>query len=407
MLYAGTETGLYVSFDDGAHWERFQLNLPVTPIYDLQVKGTDLIAATHGRSFWILDDLTPLHQLTDEVRHQDAHLFTPRNTTRIKVYEGYGSDMDNGVCYINAGPLTVAYRKVKLQNGLMGKKFLDAGQNPPDGVFINYQLKDEPKEDINLAILDKDGKEIRSFSSAEPGKIEGQDEPFEPRLTKTAGLNRFVWNMRLPDAVRIPNDKSAEGYLHGPVVPPGDYQVKLTVGGSSQTQNFSILSDPRISASQEDLQQQFDLLVKIQNSVSDAHRAILKVRDLREQLTAWEKRIEASKSSVSNADDLLDSAKKLKEDLTNVENELIQVDAESSLQKPVKLNSKMATLSAFVDNADFAPTKQTGEAYDFLNELIEAQIDNLHEIESGDLARFNNRLRESNVAPVTSTVAGS
>ncbi len=405
LLYAGTETGLYLSFDDGGTWERWQLNLPVTPLYDLVVKGTDLIAATHGRSFWILDDLTPLHQLTDEIRQQDVHLFKPRDTTRIKVYEGYGSDMDNGLSYINAGPLTVAFRKVKLANGLYGKKFIDAGQNPSDGVLISYMLKDEPKQDITLTVLDADGKEIRTFSSAKPEKIEGQDEQTEPQLTKSTGMNRFVWDMRLPDAVKIPNDKSAEGYLHGPKVTPGNYQVKVTVGENSQTQSFAILRDPRISATLEDLQKQFDLLVKIQNSVSDAHRAILKVRDIRDQLAAWEKRIEANKASIGDADNLLTSAKSLKENLTKVEDELIQVKATSPLQFPSRLNSKMATLSAFVDNADFAPSQQCYEAFDYLNERIEAQLDTLHEIESGDLNRFNDKLRDANVAPVASTTS--
>ncbi len=353
--------------------------------------------------FWILDDLTPLHQLTDEVRQQDAHLFKPRDTTRIKVYSGYGSEMDGGLSYINAGPLTVAYRKIKLADGTNGQKFLDAGQNPPNGVIVSYRLGEEPKEDISLTILDGDGNEIRTFSSAEPPKVEGEEEQTEPRLTKSAGMNRFTWDMRLPDAVKIPGDKSAEGYLHGPTVVPGNYQVRLTVGGQSQTQSFSILRDPRIAATESDLKQQFDLLVKIQNRLSDTHRAILKLRDLRDQVSGWEKRIEAGKETYDNADSLLESAKSLNERLTAIENELIQVKAGSPLQPPSRLNSKIATLSAFVDNADFAPTRQSYEAYDYLSELIEGQLDTLHEFESGDLLRFNNRLRESNVPAVAST----
>ncbi len=403
LLYCGTETGLYLSFDDGATWEGWQGNLPVTPLYDLLVKGTDLIAATHGRSLWILDDLTPLHQLTDEVRQQDTHLFKPRDTVRMKVYSGYGSEMDGGLSYINAGPLTVAYRKIKLADGTNGKKFLDAGENPPNGVMVSYRLGEEPKEDITLSFLDADGNEIRTFSSAEPPKVEGEEEQTEPRLIKSAGMNRFTWDMRLPDAVKIPGDKSAEGYLHGPTVVPGNYQVRLTVGGQSQTQSFAITPDPRIAATARDLQQQFDLLVKIQKQLSETHQAIIKVRDIRDQVEAWEKRIEAGKDTYDNAGSLLESAKGLKERMTAIENELIQVKAGSPLQPPSKLNSKIATLTAFVDNADFAPTRQCFEAYDFITELIEVQLDTLHEIESGDLLRFNTRLRESNVPPVAST----
>ncbi|HVX29087.1 MAG TPA: glycosyl hydrolase, partial [Nitrolancea sp.] len=400
LLYAGTETGLFVSLDDGANWERWQLNLPVAPLYDLAIKDTDLIAATHGRSFWILDDLTPLHQLTDQVRNAASHLFKPRDTTRIKIYEGYGSDMDDGTCYINAGPLTVAYRKIDLPNGLKGRKFLDAGQNPPNGVIVSYLLKDEPNDDITLTFLNDDGSEIRTFSSAEPPKVEGEDGPSEPRLVKTPGWHRFTWDMRLPDAEKIPGDKSAEGYLHGPVVVPGTYKVRLTVGNESQEQPFSILRDPRISASQADLQAQFDLLVKIRDRVSDAHRAVNKIRALRTQLDGWEKRLDAQQETIATADTLLESVKSLKEKLTSVEDALVQVKSESPLQFPSRLNSKMATLSAFVDNADFAPTTQTKEAFEELSTRIGNELQRLNDIETNDLAPFNEALRQANVPVV-------
>jgi hypothetical protein len=370
------------------------------PIYDLAIKGTDLIAATHGRSFWILDDLTPLHQMTDDMRYPNIHLFTPRDTTRMKIYEGYGSDMDDGTCYINAGPLTVAYRKIDLPNGLKGRKFLDAGQNPPNGVIVSYYLKEEPKDDITLTFLTKAGQEIRTFSSAEPPKAEGEDGPSEPRLTKTAGWHRFTWDMRLPDAEKIPGDKSAEGYLHGPVVVPGRYRIHLNVGDETREEWLAILPDTRISASASDLQAQFDLLVKIRDRVSDAHRAVNKVRALRTQLDGWEKRLDAQQETIATADTLLESVKSLKEKLTAVEDALVQVKAESSLQFPSRLNSKMATLSAFVDNADFAPATQTQEAFDFLSEQIGDELKRLDDIEANDLARFNEALRNANVPPV-------
>ncbi len=154
-----------------------------------------------------------------------------------------------GSRYINAGPLTVAYRKIKLADGTNGKKFLDAGQNPPNGVMVSYRLGEEPKEDITLTILDADGNEVRTFSSAEPPKVEGEEEQTEPRLTKKAGMNRFTWDMRLPDAVKIPGDKSAEGYLHGPTVVPGNYQVRLKVGGQVTD---AVLLDPARSAHRRD-----------------------------------------------------------------------------------------------------------------------------------------------------------
>ena len=400
LLYCGTETGLYVSLDDGANWSAWQLNLPVVPLYDLAIKGSDLIAATHGRSFWILDDLTPLHQLSDDARNANAYLFKPRDTTRMKVYEGYGSDMDNGTCYINAGPLTVAYRRIDLPYGLKGRKFLDAGQNPPDGVIVSYCLKDEPKDDITLTFLNDDGSEIRTFSSAEPPKVEDEDGPSEPRLVKTPGWHRFTWDMRLPDAEKIPGDKSAQSYLHGPVVVPGNYRVRLNVGDLTKEQSFTIAPDSRVSASASDLQAQFDLLVKIRDRVSDAHRAVNKVRTLRTQLDGWEKRLDAQQETIATADTLLESVKSLKEKLNAVEDALVQVKSESPLQYPSRLNSKMATLSAFVDNADFAPTAQTQEAFEYLSEQIGNEVKQLDDIEANDLARFNEALRNANVAPV-------
>src|SRR6185312_428378 len=265
--------------------------------------------------------------------------------------------------------------------------------------------KEEPKDDITLALLGDNGQELRTFSSAKPAKVEGEDGPTEPRLTKSAGWNRFTWDMRLADAVKIPGDKSANGYLHGPVVTPGRYQARLTVGGDSQTQSFRILPDSRIGASEEDLKAQFDLLVKIRDRVSDAHRGVLKLRSLRDQIDGWEKRLETQMETVATADTLVESARALKEKLTSVEDALIQVKSESPLQFPSRLNSKMATLSAFVDNADFAPTKQTVEAFDFLSEKIGAELSRLSDIEVQELARFNDALHQANVPPVAASNA--
>ena len=282
LLYCGTETGVWVSLDDGGAWQRLRGNLPVAPIHDLIVKDTDLVVATHGRSFWILDDLSPLHQMTDATASADAHLFAPRPAVRWRAYRGHGMKPgpNREVAYRLAGSMGYAYRQIESPTGEKQERPLDAGENPPNGVIVHYWLKEAPAGDITLAFLDADGREIRSFTSrrrdaarepatadASPG-AGGGEEPRqeqdasvgapddEPRLTKSAGANRFVWNLRAPDAARLPDNKGRGGtaeMLAGPRMPPGSYQVRLTVGGRTLTQPFEIVKDPRVQATDEDL----------------------------------------------------------------------------------------------------------------------------------------------------------
>src|SRR5581483_4168321 len=269
LLFAGTETGIYVSFDDGAHWQSLRLNLPVVPIHDLVIKGDDLIVATHGRSFWVLDDISPLRQVNDEVREARVHLFEPRPTTRFLTSFSYGSPSTSGKNFTYLGPFHVVYRQQETATGEKVKRYLDAGQNPPDGVIIHYFLREQPQEELTLTFLDASGNIIKTFSSEEKKgqtHVDGdkgtgkEEEKKEPRVPKAAGANRFVWNMRYPNPIGIEGDKESEEIMKGPQVPPGVYQVQLKLGEQSYTQSFEVRKDPRVTASQEDLQQQFDLL---------------------------------------------------------------------------------------------------------------------------------------------------
>ncbi len=383
LLYAGTETGLYVSFDDGAHWERFQLNLPVTPIYDLQVKGTDLIAATHGRSFWILDDLTPLHQLTDEVRHQDAHLFTPRPASRFKIYGRFGENSDPYKNYGRVGGMMFTFYVRKRKTGEPDYVLLDAGKNPPDGATVYYWLKDKPNGELKLSFLDGSGNEIISFSSETK---DGQHPTVEP------GLNRFVWNMRYPSAHEVPGGSVSGDALAGPVAVPGKFQVKLEVGGESQTQPLEIVRDPRVSGSPQDLQAQFDLLLKLRDTLSETHDAVNRLRDLREQVRGWTERVDDEE--VKNAGDAI------VEKLNEVELEFIQPKAGSPLQPPSKLNDKLAALAGMISNADTRPTAQSTEVFDKLSGQLDGAIERLDTVTGHDIASFNRMLTERGVQPV-------
>jgi photosystem II stability/assembly factor-like uncharacterized protein len=427
LLYAGTETGVYVSFDDGASWESLQGNLPVAPIHDLAVKDRDLIAATHGRSFWILDDLTPLHHLAEQRDPGAPRLFGPRPTIRFKIYQGFGNKPGEEKNYRFAGPAVVTYRQKKRPDNSTLETLLDAGKNPPNGLIVSYYLPEEPPGDVTLTFLDGQGKEIRRFSSktkqetatapdgARPAAgvpaagaegLEAAEKPAEKeekelRVPKEAGMHRFVWDLRYPEAHKVPGDKSTEEMLAGPAVPPGRYQVQFTVGDQTYAEWFELRKDPRVAASQEDLEAQCTLLLRIRDKLSETHDAINQIRDLKGQIDGWERRL-ATQATTESA---RDAAKALKATLSDIEDALIQTKADSPLCPPLRLNAKLAALSGFVDSADAAPTRQAYDAFDDLSAQIDVQLTRLRDVIATDLASVNRLIRESDVPPIAPAAA--
>ncbi len=236
LLYAGTENGVYVSFNDGANWRPLKLNLPTTPVHDLVVKNNDLVVATHGRAFWILDDISPLRQFSDEIEKKDVHLYAPAPAYRIQAGESFEHHPSKRT-----------------------------GENPPAGAVIYFYLKDAPKAgtETMLEILDGSGKVIRKYSSAETELLDEppgpDDKKPEKEIKPEAGLNRFVWDLRSEESHRVPGYYLWEygGGAKGPVAAPGQYQVKLTVGGESQIVPLEVKLDPRVNVSPADLAQQF------------------------------------------------------------------------------------------------------------------------------------------------------
>ncbi len=416
LLYAGTETAVYVSLDDGAAWRPLRGNLPVAPIYDLLVKDDNLVAATHGRSFWVLDDLTPLRGWADNPDPTAVHLFRPSPTTRFKAYEGYGNKPGTGINYRMAGPLVVAYRREKSPEGATTDLFLDAGQNPPGGVIVSYYLPEAPAGETTLAFLDAAGGEIRRFSSKTPatGQPEGASSLDEARETGAeglegasdadatagegdlrvpahAGLNTFVWNLRYPDAHKVEGDKSTEELLSGPVVPPGRYEVRLTVDGRTYSAPVEARKDPRVAAGQEDLEAQCALLLRIRDKLSETHDAINGLRAMRDHAEGWARRT----GTGADAGTARERAGALARTLSEIEGELIQVKADSPLSPPTRLNEKLAVLTGFVDSADAAPTRQAYEVYDNLAGRIDAQLARLRAVMATDVAEFNTLIREA------------
>lgn len=396
LLYVGTETGVYVSFDDGASWRAMQANLPRVPIYDLLIKDDDLIAATHGRSFWILDDLTQLRQLSDDLAHQPFRLFKPRDTyrpaTSFRVQKpAPGKNYQRGVGGY------VAYTESRDPYGDVVLQFLDSGENPPDGVIVTYYLKEKPAGEVTLSFLDANGALIKTFSSAPPEP--GASSKPEQRVPAEAGMNRFIWHMRYPDARLVPGDKLLEDKATGPLAPPGTYQVRLDVAGASQTQTFALLKDPRVSASQADFDAQFALLMAIRDKLSQVHDAVGTIRSVRQQVDEWVQRAahHAAAATVARA------AEALKAKLAAVEDDLIEVrykGARDRLHLPAKLNAKLAELTSVVAAGDFAPPKQAYEVFDDITGKIAIRLARLEEIVEKEVAAFAHLLRELQIPAI-------
>jgi len=413
LLYAGTETGVHVSFDDGEHWQSLRLNLPAVPIHDLVIKDTDLVAATHGRSFWILDDITPLRYISEQVQDAPVYLFKPRPAVRFITSWGYSRASAPGIFYRNTGDIMITARRELKPGGEMVDRNLNAGENPPDGVLVYYSLKQKPEGEVKLTFLDAQGEQIKAFTSeqAQSQSPKAEDAPPEtpdeeedrekkdPRVPKEAGMNRFLWNTRYPDPKKVDGYVASEAVMAGPVAAPGTYHVQLTVADQTLTEAFEIQKDPRVPATQEDLDSQFKLLLKVRDKLSETHDAINTLRNIRQQVEDWERRTRDRKDheAVSSA------ARSLKEKLSPIEDELTQSRAKTrqdTMNFPAKLNGKLAWLAGVVASAQAAPTRQQYELYADLAGRIDVQIQRLQEIIDTDVAAFNGLMRESEMPAV-------
>jgi photosystem II stability/assembly factor-like uncharacterized protein len=431
LLFAGTETGAHVSFDDGAHWQPLQLNLPAVPIHDLTIKEGDLIAATHGRAFWVLDDIGPLRQMTDTMREAPVHLFAPQPAIRYTQSGGYGSGAAPGKNYGSSGPFILPYREKELPTGEKTRIYLDAGQNPPNGLLVQYYLKEKPEGEVTLTFLDADEQEIKRFSSeeqkpaatgvvgasaaegaeggaavppaaeepAEKPKGEKKEEKKEPRVPKDAGGNRFVWNLKYPDSVKIEGYVAGEDALAGPVAAPGNYHVRLQVGDETYTQPFEVRKDPRIATSDEDLHEQFDLLLAIRDRLSEVHNGINTIRSIRKQTEEWESRTKDHEIH----DQVVSAAKELRDKLLALEGELTQVKAKvrsDTMDHPIKLNARVAALASVVSSGETAPTRQARQVFDELSARVAAQLERLRALIESDVAAFNTLIREASIPAI-------
>jgi hypothetical protein len=355
LLFAGTETGLYVSFNDGDAWQPLQLNLPTVPITDLtfQAREKDLVVATQGRAFWVLDDLPLLHQLTDDLAAKELHVFAPKDAYRLPAV-GFSEGRASG----------------------------PVGQNPAPGAAIQMWLKSKPKDDVKLEFLDSTGKVIR-----------------EDKLKAEAGLNRYVWDLRHADAKTFPGLIMWAGNVRGPRVMPGTYQVRVTAAGATQTQSLTVKKDPRVTTTPAEYQRQLELSLQLRDKLSDTHQAILDIRDIRKQLDAVSERWKDS----ADGKKVVEAAKALNEKLTAIEQELYQTKNRSNqdpLNYPIKLNNKLAALLGVVQSADAAPTDQSRMLQEELSTAINAQIGKLATVKKDEVPAFNKLVRDANLPAI-------
>ncbi|MGB2085640.1 MAG: WD40/YVTN/BNR-like repeat-containing protein [Flavobacteriaceae bacterium] len=346
LLYAGTETGMYISFNDGKSWSAFQQNLPIVPITDLALKDNSLIVATQGRSLWMIDDLTVLHQLKN--RTDVAVLYQPKASYRL--------------------------------SGSGGKSSLTAGTNLPNGAIIHYFIPsfDKEKDSVSLSFHSKDGEEIKRFSS--------KDE--KNRLSPEKGGNTFVWDMRYPGAERLNGMILWSASLTGAKAVPGEYTVKLTYNGKELSQSFDILPNPVGETSTAQMQQQFDFVNGVNQTIDKAHKAIKKIRAVNEKLSAFQTNFKNNEESAA----LRSTAQSLSTALSEVEKALYQTQNRSNqdpLNFPIRLTNKLGHINNLIMMNDFPPTAQDMVVGEQLTQAIEEQLSLFNKLMEKDVNAFN------------------
>jgi len=415
-----------VSCDDGGRWQSLQRNLPPAPVHDMTIKEGDLIAATHARGFYVMDDLSALRQLSPAIVAKGAHLYQPRDAYRIDWGGGFGGGGGGG------GP---------------------AGANPPSGATIYYQLA-KANQVVTLDFLDAQGKLIRSFTSnpdsltladslrgdqrktarrdsltraglsadsvekllaapagegVEVGGGGGGGEggpgggPRPPRVPNKTGLNAFSWNLRYPDAVRFENLIMWSANTTGPIAPPGTYQVRMRVGGETQTRSFVVKKDPRSASTLADYQEQFRFLVKVRDTVSAANNAVRMARNVRFQVDDRTAKI-AGKPQEAEFKQL---ATQMMDTLTAEEREIYQVRNQSNqdpLNYPIKLNNKIAALAG-VASGEYRPTKQTYAVFDSLTKALRVRLTTVKSSLDESLPKINALLKAAGLEPIVPSTA--
>ena len=382
LLFAGTETGLYISFDDGASWQPFQRNLPPVPITDLTVKNGDLVLATQGRSFWVLDDISPLRAWTPGIASKDVYLFAPVPAIRMA---------GGGAWWMEA------------EGGPRG-----VGQNPANGAYVYYWLKEKPaekakgKDTVTIEILDGETL-LRTFTSEkppEPGEgapppDENRERPLEPK----SGLNRFVWDLRMLRPQLVPK-AIVWGNTQGPKVAPGTYTVRLKTGDTVLTERIEVKAHPELKVSEADLAAQAAFLRDVRDRITETHQAVVRIRDAKAQVKA----VAARAEKLGKKDPIAAKAKALTEKLTAIEEKLVNPKLKSSqdvLNFVPALDHQFVGLVSAAGSADGAPRPVEKEYDAELKAKLDAVLAELNAVLDKDLADFNAAVRDAGIPAVS------
>jgi len=375
LLIAGTEAHLYVSYDDGENWRPFQLNLPNVPITDVafQKDMDDLVVATQGRSFYVLDDMPLVRELASgKLPDEPLHVFAPKLAYR----------------YIGGG-------------GFGGGPGGAAGQNPPAGVTLYYSLAAKPKGDVTITVKDAQGKLVNEYSSKPEPREEASLEDDNPRRQGPAkpgtsvGMNRFVWDGRYADATKFPGMIFWAGSVRGPQAVPGTYTVEVSADGHTQSVKAELKADPRVNTTPEEYRKQLALALEIRDKLTASNQAVIDIRAAKKQLDSY-----ANTSTGKVQED----AKHITDKLTGVEEAIYQTKlraSEDALNFPIKLNNKLAALLGTVTESDTAPTEQSYAVFKELADALDVQLGQLQQIVNVDVAAFNKLVRESNVPAIS------
>jgi hypothetical protein len=360
LLYAGTETGMYVSFDDGSSWSPFQMNLPIVPITDLTIKDNSLIVATQGRSLWMLDDLTVLHQLNSSTSTAAMTLFKPKDSYRTQ--------------------------------GRSGGSSLTQGTNLPNGVIVHFNLKsyEKAKDTVLIHFKEKDGTLIKTYSTASEDNT----------LAVTEGGNKFVWNTRYDGAETLDGMIFWSASFSGAKAIPGNYTVSLEFNGQQQSKEFTILKDPRAEVELAEMKQQFDFVNKVNTTVDEAHKAIKNIRSINTKLADFEKNY----GDMEETKELLAEVKALKKEFSDIEKALYQTQNRSNqdpLNFPIRLTNKLGHLNRLVTINDFPPTAQDEAVRIELTAEVEKQMEHYNKLISEDLEAFNTAFAKLNLDYLT------
>ena len=389
LLYAGTENGAYVSFDEGDHWSPLRLNMPVTSVRDMVVHGDDRVAATYGRAFWILDDVTPLRQINDSVSKASTFLFRPEKALRVRL------DLNQDT------PLPPE---------------MPAGQNPPDGAIVDYYLASEPSRDITLAIYDSAGKLVREYSTKQEQET-SEPPPNVPEywvahpkpLSRNSGLNRFVWDLRYapPPVLRHEYPISAlyentPGLPLGALATPGQYRVRLTVNGRTYEQPLQVAMDPRVDVTSGALAEQFTLERKILDLVTSSYDSYKQAAALRQALAIDQKQMETRGAGEAAMKSLKDFDQKLQR-MEGSDAGFGGGGGGRGRQAPTfaVLNRSLGSLASIVDQQDAAPTAVMETTYDDYCREFASVSQSWNDLMGTDLAKLNEALSKQNLKAVT------